>query len=116
MMMPRNDFDDLSDYFMIPINISAGSSMTRNFTGRYNYVQLKLTIEVICSIAINFYSAETASSSSDQAPVAAIAGGVAGGVVVSLIVAVILVLVLALLIFKQKRTKTFDIQGTELIV
>ena len=48
---------------------------------------------------------------SDQAPVVTIAGGVAGGIVVSLIVAVILVLVLALLLFKQRRTKTFDVQG-----
>ena len=43
-----NDFDDLIDHFVIPINISAGSSITRNYTGKYNYVQLELTIEVMC--------------------------------------------------------------------
>ena len=44
-----DDFNDLIDHFMIPINISAGSSMTRNFTGRYNYVQFELTVEVTCT-------------------------------------------------------------------
>ena len=43
-----NDSDDLIDHFVIPVNISAGSSITRNYTGRYNYVQLELTIEVMC--------------------------------------------------------------------
>lgn len=44
-----DDFDDLIDHFAIPINISAGSSVTRNFTGRYKYVQLELSIEVRCT-------------------------------------------------------------------
>lgn len=44
-----DDFNDLIDHFAIPINISAGSSITRNFTGRYEYVQLELTIEVRCT-------------------------------------------------------------------
>ena len=43
------DIDDLIDYFSIPINISAGSSLTSNFTGVYNYTQLELTIEVACT-------------------------------------------------------------------
>ncbi len=43
-----DDFDDLVDYFMIPINISAGSSVTSNFTGWYDHVQLEFTIEVRC--------------------------------------------------------------------
>ena len=44
-----DDIDDLIDYFSIPIDISAGSSLTGNFTGVYNYIQLELTIEVICN-------------------------------------------------------------------
>ena len=44
-----DDIDDLIDYFSIPINISAGSSLTSNFTGVYNYIQLELTIEVTCT-------------------------------------------------------------------
>ena len=43
------DIDDLIDYFSIPIDISAGSSLTSNFTGIYNYTQLELTIEVTCT-------------------------------------------------------------------
>ena len=42
------EFADLIDYFSIPLNISASSSVTNNFTGRYNYIQLELTIEVRC--------------------------------------------------------------------
>ncbi len=44
-----DDFDDLIDHFAIPIKISAGSLMTTNFTGRYNLVQLELTIKVRCT-------------------------------------------------------------------
>ena len=44
---------DLIDYFSIPINISAGSSLTSNFTGAYNYTQLELTIEVTCTAQNN---------------------------------------------------------------
>ena len=40
------EFEDLIDHFTLPINISAGCSVTSNFTGRYNYVQLELTIKV----------------------------------------------------------------------
>jgi hypothetical protein len=45
--------DDLIDYFSIPINFSAGSSLTSNFTGIYNYIQLELTIDVICTAQNN---------------------------------------------------------------
>ena len=54
-----DDFEDLIDHFTIPINISAGSSVTRNFTGRYNYVQLELTIEVTCVVATNYTDSES---------------------------------------------------------
>jgi hypothetical protein len=49
------DIPDLIDYFPIPINISAGSSesLTSNFTGRYNYIQLELTIDVACTAQNN---------------------------------------------------------------
>ena len=46
--LEQGDFDDLVDHFSIPISISAGASLTSNFTGRYNYAQLELTIEVKC--------------------------------------------------------------------
>ena len=42
------DFNDLIDGFLIPINISAGSSFTRNYTGLVIYSQIELTIEVRC--------------------------------------------------------------------
>jgi hypothetical protein len=45
--------DDLIDYFSIPINFSAGSSLTSNFTGIYNYIQLGLTIDVTCTAKNN---------------------------------------------------------------
>ena len=48
-----DDIDDLIDHFSIPINISAGSSLTSNFTGIYNYTQLELTIEVTCTAQNN---------------------------------------------------------------
>ena len=44
-----DDIDDVIDYFSISINISAGSLLTSNFTGVYNYIQLELTIEVTCT-------------------------------------------------------------------
>ena len=47
------EFDDLIDYITIPIDISAGSSTTSNFTGIYNYTQLELTIEVRCTAQNN---------------------------------------------------------------
>jgi hypothetical protein len=47
------DIDDLIDYFSIPINISAGSSLTSNFTGIYNYIQLELTIDMTCTTKNN---------------------------------------------------------------
>ena len=50
---PGGGIDDLIDYFSIPINISAGSSLTSNFTGTYNYIQLELTIEVTCTAQTN---------------------------------------------------------------
>ena len=50
---PGGDIDDLIDYFSIPIDISAGSSLTSYFTGRYNYTQLELTIEVTCTAQNN---------------------------------------------------------------
>ena len=53
----------------------------------------------------------TTSSSAPAVPVAAIAGGVVSGVLF-LFILVILILVLALLVFRQGRTKTFDVQGT----
>ena len=48
-----DDLDDLIDYFSIPINISAGSSLIRNFIGIYNHTQLELTIEVKCTAQYN---------------------------------------------------------------
>ena len=48
LTMPIDDFDDLIDHFIIPINISAGTLLTNNFIGRYDQVQLGLTIEVKC--------------------------------------------------------------------
>ena len=41
------EFEDLIDHFTLPINISVGCSVTSNFIGIYNYVQLELTIEVM---------------------------------------------------------------------
>ena len=49
----HDDLDDLIDYFSIPINISAGSSVSNNFIGIYNYTQLELTIEVKCTTQNN---------------------------------------------------------------
>ena len=57
----------------------------------------------------------TVSSTDPGVPVVAITGGVVGGVLFSIIL-VILILILALLVFRQRRTKSFDIQGTKILM
>ena len=51
--MGSGEIDDLIDFFVIIINISAGSSVTSSFTGLYNYTQLELTIEARCTTQNN---------------------------------------------------------------